>query len=134
MCTKNMIGRLPLGRALLSKSSPPRFHSAAPGFPLRSLAPAAAQFAASATPPRAEELLKDLIDQQVQHLQKHQRNNDPFQERTVPVLQQIFKQFKILLDDLQTLPDIPVSFLKIKGPLQALVHPVQILILPGLRR
>ena len=65
--------------------------------------------------PRPTQALNNLSMKQIDHLQRNKDNNDPFQERTVPVLQQVFEKFQIFPDDLQALPDIPVPFLQIKG-------------------
>src|ERR1700728_4755019 len=76
--------------------------------------------------------LEEFIKKKIDNLERNENNNDPFEERTVPILQQVFEKFQIFPHDLQTFPDIPIPVLQIKRLFHTLVDPVQILILPGL--
>src|SRR5580658_7908366 len=82
----------------------------------------------------ASRLFEQFIDYQIDDLERHEDDNDPFQKSTVAILQEVFKKLQVLLDDLQTLPDIPEPFLQIERPLQPLIDPVEILVFPSLRR
>jgi hypothetical protein len=79
-------------------------------------------------------VFEDLIDQEVEDLQKNEDNDYPFQESTVAILKQVLKKLEVLLDNLQTFPDIPEPLLQVKGPFEPQIYPVEILILPCLRR